>query len=31
MKHLKEENDDTYKRRFSKFIAAGIEPESVSF
>jgi large subunit ribosomal protein L5e len=29
MKTLKEENEDTYKRRFSKFIAAGVTPESV--
>ena len=29
MKMLKEENEDTYKRRFSKFIAAGVTPESL--
>jgi len=29
MKSLKEENEDTYKRRFSKFIAAGISPEGL--
>jgi len=29
MKSLKEENEDAYKRRFSKFIDAGITPESL--
>jgi len=29
MRTLKEEDDDTYKRRFSKWIAAGVNPEGI--
>jgi large subunit ribosomal protein L5e len=29
MKHLKEEDDDSYKRQFSKFIKEGITPEGL--
>ena len=31
MKALKDQDEDAYKRQFSKFIAAGITSESVSF
>jgi large subunit ribosomal protein L5e len=30
MKALKDEDEDAYKKQFSKFIAAGITSESVS-